>query len=62
MRKGIKANHEVKNKIVKSTENGETEDAIEDVIEDVETEEEMNNSDSIINDGNIYDTLTFYRD
>ena len=62
MWKGIKANHEVKNKIVKSTENGETEDAIEDVIEDVETEEEMNNSDSIINDGNIYDTLTFYRD
>lgn len=62
MRKGIKTNHEVKNKIVKSTENVETEDAIEDVIEDVETEEEMNNSDSIINDGNIYDTLTFYRD
>lgn len=62
MRKGIKTNHEVKNKIVKSTENVEAEDAIEDVIEDVETEEEMNNSDSIINDGNIYDTLTFYRD
>lgn len=62
MRKGIKTNHEVKNKIVKSTENVETEDAIEDVIEDVETEEEMNNSDLIINDGNIYDTLTFYRD
>ena len=65
-RKKIKANHEVEKNIVKSTENVESEATRENVesqgvIEDLETEEEMDNCDSNVNDGKIFDILTFYR-